>query len=97
MKRKINTLNMLDMHALIITVLFYSLLFYSDDSCTDGSIRLIDGSHCNEGRVEACVNGEWGTVCDDRWEETTANIACNSLGIPGGKYIIIMQTCIVTV
>ena len=43
------------------------------------------GENNNEGRVEICIYGQWGTVCDDGWNTASANVVCQSLGIPGGK------------
>ena len=48
--------------------------------CTHGSIRLRGGSTSMNGRVEVCLNGDWGTVCDDGWSTIDANIACRQLG-----------------
>ena len=49
-------------------------------ACSHGSIRLKNGSTSSNGRVELCLNGDWGTVCDDGWTAVDANVACGQLG-----------------
>ena len=46
-------------------------------------IRLVDGPTENSGRVEIYREGEWGTICDDQWEEDEAIVACRQLGFFG--------------
>ena len=48
--------------------------------CTHGHIRLRDGSTSMNGRVEVCLNGDWGTVCHDHWSAVDSNVACRQLG-----------------
>ena len=46
------------------------------------SIRLVGGINETEGRVEICLGGQWGTVCDDQWGDVEASVVCRQLGYP---------------
>ena len=49
-------------------------------TCTYGDVQLVDGSNQYEGRVEVCINDQWGTVCDNSWGTTDATTVCKQLG-----------------
>ena len=56
---------------------------YSTAECNETDIRLVDGEGDEQtqgGRVEICLNGVWGSVCDDNWDTRDAAVVCQQLG-----------------
>ena len=55
-----------------------------NDPCINGSVRLVDGSNPNEGRVEVCKSGVWGTVCNGfgGFGTAEARVICRHLNLP---------------
>ena len=60
------------------------LTSYSGTVCHDGEVRLRNGNHRHEGRIEICFNETWGTICNGinsySWNHSQADIVCKQLG-----------------
>ena len=52
---------------------------------TRGSARLMGGSSSNSGVLEAFVNGAWGLVCDDGFNNQAATVACREMGFSSAQ------------
>ena len=66
--------------------------------CSDGDIRVIGETEddlkdgCLRGRVELCLGGRYGTICEERWNNQDASVVCRQLGFPPfGMYISVFQ------
>ena len=54
--------------------------------CSDGDIRVIGETEDDvkdgrlRGRVEVCLRGRYGTICDEEWNHQDASVFCRQLG-----------------
>ena len=66
---------------------FYSFCTLAQ-TCSNGDVRLINGTTPYEGRVEICYSGVWGSICDSSWYDQDAAIVCLQMGFQGtSKYL----------
>ena len=59
-------------------------------ACRNGDLRLQGSAIQGRGRVEVCLNNDWGTICDDSWDSADASVVCTQLGFSRFGKLIIM-------
>ena len=60
--------------------------------CIGRSVRLVNGSDENEGRVEICSNGVWGTVGGQGgWDSREGTVICRQLGFQNPGFVRMYQ------
>ena len=48
--------------------------------CEEGEVRMVGGEREGEGWVEVCVDGFWGSVCGDGFDQKAAFVICREFG-----------------
>ena len=55
----------------------------TDRECNETIIRLYGGVTPDDGAVEVCLDGFWGSVCGDWWDYRDATVVCQQLEYNG--------------
>ena len=77
--RKVRTLPLKN-HRIAIEAM--PLFILCTETCNEiGAVRLVGGATITEGRLEICINGHWGTVCNDGFDVNAAVVVCRQLGV----------------
>ena len=60
-------------------IFFILELSTPESTCSEGELRLEDGDNVLEGRVEICINGAWGSICDNQFGMDEADVICRQI------------------
>ena len=69
-------------YIVVLSVLTHNV-YTIEGPCMNGDLRLQDESgrsNVRRGRVEICMNGVWGSICDTTWDGDDATVVCRQLG-----------------
>ena len=48
--------------------------------CEEGAVRVVGGDGISYGTVEVCINGFWGLITDNSWDDKDGVVICRQLG-----------------
>ncbi|XP_069052022.1 adhesion G protein-coupled receptor E3-like isoform X2 [Lepisosteus oculatus] len=60
---------------------------FPNGTCTVMNVRLVNGYHDCEGRVEVNDGSSWVGVCKDLWDKKDATVVCRELGCGRAQFI----------
>ncbi|XP_022671247.1 lysyl oxidase homolog 2-like isoform X2 [Varroa destructor] len=70
-----------------VTRCLYCAFLGSADAAKEGELRLSIGTrittHEGQGHVEVYHKNQWGSICDDEWDEAEGRVVCRKLGFKG--------------
>ena len=64
----------------VIIVSYFCIGQCGSSICQHGTLRLVNGTTSNQGRLEICIYSVWGTVCSYAFDTNDARVACRQLG-----------------
>uniref|UniRef100_A0A673H2L8 Soluble scavenger receptor cysteine-rich domain-containing protein SSC5D n=1 Tax=Sinocyclocheilus rhinocerous TaxID=307959 RepID=A0A673H2L8_9TELE len=56
------------------------VIYFGNGTPVESFLRLTNGINFCSGRVEVLHDGQWGTVCDDGWDQSHAALVCREIG-----------------
>ena len=78
------TPNVNNLESIVSTYIFiYASILCSLAACSERKVRITSNSTHGgsiRGRVEVCIGGRYGTICDDVWDAEDSSVVCNQIG-----------------
>lgn len=54
--------------------------FFEPDFSQYDDLDIYDKGGLRAGRVEVCIEGRYGTICNNEWDNNDASVVCRQLG-----------------